>query len=256
MTQNTRIVIVGASSRIAEHCARQWAELAAQSANRSLHFVLLGRSQDKLDAIAADLVVRNPAATSQTLRADFSSADAIGKTVSNIVADGAPDIVLIAHGTLPEQQLCQQDPALAAEAMHINGLSPALFAEAFAGHMQAANSGTIAIIGSVAGDRGRKSNYVYGAAKGLVTRYAQGLQHRLAGSGVKVVLIKPGPTDTPMTAHLKQGGASLASAHDVAAAIVRGVDKGSPTVYAPGKWWLIMMIIRHLPRFVFNKMDI
>lgn len=253
MIQNTRIVIVGASSAIAEHCARQW---AGQAAHESLQFVLLGRDQNKLDAIAADLSVRNPAATSETLCTDFSSAEAIGKTVADIVAGGTPDIVLIAHGTLPDQPLCQQDLALAADAMHINGLSPALFAEAFAGPMQAANKGTIAIIGSVAGDRGRKSNYVYGAAKGLVTRYAQGMQHRLAGSGVKVVLIKPGPTDTPMTAHLKQGGAKLASAEDVAAAIVRGVEKGSAVVYAPGKWWLIMMIIRHLPRFVFNKMDI
>ena len=256
MKQKTRIVIVGASSAIAEHCARQWAEQAAHNGHQTLQFVLLGRDQNKLDAIAADLSVRNPAATSETLCADFSSAEAIGKTVSGIVAGGAPDIVLIAHGTLPDQQLCQQDLQLAADAMHINGLSPMLFAEAFAGHMQAANSGTIAIIGSVAGDRGRRSNYVYGAAKGLVTRYAQGLQHRLAVTGVRVVLIKPGPTDTPMTAHLKQDGASLARVEDVAALIVRGVSKGSPVIYAPGKWWLIMMIIRHLPRFVFNKMDI
>lgn len=256
MTQRTRIVIVGASSAIAEHCARQWAEQAARTAHQSLQFVLLGRDQNKLDAIAADLSVRNPAATSETLCADFSSAEAIAKTVAGIVTGGTPDIVLIAHGTLPDQPLCQQDLQMAADAMHINGLSPMLFAEAFAGPMQAVNSGTIAIIGSVAGDRGRKSNYVYGAAKGLVTRYAQGLQHRLAGTGVRVVLIKPGPTDTPMTAHLKQDGASLASVEDVAAIIVRGVSKGSPVIYAPGKWWLIMMIIRHLPRFVFNKMDI
>jgi len=108
----------------------------------------------------------------------------------------------------------------------------------------------------VAGDRGRKSNYVYGAAKGLVTRYAQGLQHRLAKSGVKVVLIKPGPTDTPMTAHLKGSGAKLAGADSVARDIVRGMEKGAPVVYAPAKWAVIMMVIRHLPRFVFNKMDI
>jgi decaprenylphospho-beta-D-erythro-pentofuranosid-2-ulose 2-reductase len=91
-----------------------------------------------------------------------------------------------------------------------------------------------------------------------VTRYAQGLQHRLAlaGSAVKVVLVKPGPTDTPMTAHLKQQGAKLASVDEVAASIVKGIQAGKPTVYAPGKWALIMMIIRHLPRFVFNRMDI
>lgn len=255
MKQTTRIVIVGASSAIAEHCARLWAQQEALP-TPAVQFVLLGRARDKLDAIAADLAVRNPAAQCRIVCPDFTSADAIGKAAADIVADGTPDIVLIAHGTLPDQQACQQDLTLAAEAMHINGLSPVLFAEAFAGPMQAANSGTIALIGSVAGDRGRKSNYVYGAAKGLVTRYAQGLQHRLAGTGVRVVLVKPGPTDTPMTAHLKQDGAKLADVGDVAAAIVRGVKKGSPVIYAPGKWGLIMMIIRHLPRFVFNKMDI
>lgn len=259
MKQTTRIVIVGATSAIAEQCARQWAqqtEYQGDNQTQQLQFVLLGRDQNKLDAIAADLSVRNPALVCQTLRPDFSSADDISKTVTDIVANGTPDIVLIAHGTLPDQQACQQDLNLAAEAIHINALSPALFAEAFAGSMQEANTGTIAIIGSVAGDRGRKSNYVYGAAKGLVTRYAQGLQHRLAGTGVRVVLVKPGPTDTPMTAHLKQDGAKLASVDEVATAILRGVQKGSAVVYAPGKWWLIMMIIRHLPRFIFNKMDI
>lgn len=255
MQQTTRIVIVGASSAIAEHCARLWAQQGALP-TQAVQFVLLGRTQDKLDAIAADLAVRNPAVNCQTSCPDFSSATAIEKAVADIVADGTPDIVLIAHGTLPDQQACQQDLSLAVDAMHINGLSPVLFAEAFAGPMQSANRGTIALIGSVAGDRGRKSNYVYGAAKGLVTRYAQGLQHRLAGTGVRVVLIKPGPTDTPMTAHLKQEGARLAGVEDVAAAIVRGVAKGSAVIYAPAKWWLIMMIIRHLPRFVFNKMDI
>ena len=167
-----------------------------------------------------------------------------------------PDIVLIAHGSLPDQQACQQDLELCDDALAVNGVSPALFAEAFAGPMQQANRGTVAIIGSVAGDRGRKSNYVYGAAKGLVTRYAQGLQHRLAGTNVKVVLIKPGPTDTPMTAQLKGKGAKLASVGDVARMIVKGIAQGKPDVYAPGKWALIMMVIRHLPRFVFNKMDI
>lgn len=255
MTQSKRIVIVGATSAIAEHCARQWAQQGADQ-DSPQQIVLLGRDQDKLDAIAADLAVRNPLLQCLVLLSDFTSATAIQTTVNDIMAGGTPDIVLIAHGTLPDQPACQQNLELADDAMQINGLSPVLFAEAFAGHLQAANTGTLVLIGSVAGDRGRKSNYVYGAAKGLVTRYAQGLQHRLAGTGVRVVLVKPGPTDTPMTAHLKQDGVRLADVEDVAAAIVRGVEKGKAVVYTPGKWWLIMMIIRHLPRFIFNKMDI
>jgi len=131
-----------------------------------------------------------------------------------------------------------------------------LFAEGFVGHMEKANHGKLAIIGSVAGERGRKSNYVYGAAKGLITRYAQGLQHRLAKTQVKVVLIKPGPTATPMTSLLSGKGQKMANVESVAQSIVHGVAKASPVVFAPAKWGFIMMVIRHLPRFVFNKMEI
>jgi short-subunit dehydrogenase len=165
-------------------------------------------------------------------------------------------MVLIAHGRLPEQAACQADISMASDALVINGVSPALFAEAFAAHMAKADHGTIGIVGSVAGDRGRKSNYVYGSAKGLVGRYAEGMQHRFAGSGVKVVSIRPGPTDTPMTSELKAKGASLAPVGEVADTIVAAMDRGRPVVYAPAKWALIMAVIRHLPRVVFNRMNI
>ena len=163
---------------------------------------------------------------------------------------------MIAHGSLPNQLECQESINKTKDKLLINGISPVLFAEAFVGKMQKADGGTLAIIGSVAGDRGRKSNYVYGAAKGLVTRYVQGLQHRLANTKVKVVLIKPGPTDTPMTAHLKQKDTKLASVDRVAREIVRGIEKGRRVVYTPKIWWVIMMVIRHLPYFIFRKLDI
>lgn len=122
--------------------------------------------------------------------------------------------------------------------------------------MVAANCGTIAIIGSVAGDRSRKTNYVYGAAKGLVSRYAQGMQHRLAHTAVKVVLIKPGPTDTPMTSDLKSKGQKMASGEKVAHDIVNGIGAGKPVVYTPGIWHIIMLVVIHLPRVIFNKLSI
>lgn len=247
---NKKIVIIGATSAMAERCARLWVTEAPKN------LVLLGRDQARTEHVAQDLWVRSPQSTITVQTTDFLDSRRIRAWADQVVADGLPDIVLIAHGSLPEQMACQQDLLLCEEALAVNGLSPALFAEAFAGHLQQANAGTIAIIGSVAGDRGRKSNYVYGAAKGLITRYAQGLQHRLAGTNVKVVLIKPGPTDTPMTAQLKGKGAKLANVAGVAKAIVDGIASGTPVVYAPGKWALIMMIIRHLPRFVFNKLDI
>jgi short-subunit dehydrogenase len=242
-----RIVIVGATSSIAEHCARLW------TTKGPVALTLVGRNADRLERVAADLRVRG--ATVATRTVDFSDPRAIRALADGIVADGMPQQVLIAHGSLPDQQQCQRDLAAAYEALDVNGVSPVLFAEAFAGHMEPVG-GVITIIGSVAGDRGRRSNYVYGAAKGLVTRYAQGLQHRLAGSAsaLKIVLVKPGPTATPMTAHLPQKG--LAPVEQVARTIVDGSAAGKPVVYAPGKWFVIMMIIRHLPAFVFNKMNI
>jgi short-subunit dehydrogenase len=248
--QLQKIVIVGATSAIAEHCARIWVQ------GKVAELVLIGRDVSRLERVAADLEVRSPQSTFSTVQADFLDPDAIQSTADSIAAAGKIDIVLIAHGTLTEQDACQNNLQTCRETLDINGISPVLYAEAFARHMAAANHGTLALISSVAGDRGRKSNYVYGAAKGLVTRYAQGLQHRFAGTGVKVVLIKPGPTDTPMTAHLKGQGAKLAPVEVVAEQIVRAIEQGKPLAYVPGKWRLIMWVVRHLPAFVFNKLNI
>ena len=242
-----RIIIIGATSAIAEHCARLWSQQPSD-------FVLVGRDQDRLEGVAADLRVRSPQSSAQAIVMDFSDPIVIAALAKQAATEGRVDIVLIAHGNLPVQSDCQQDVSLTQQALEINGLSPVLFAEAFAGQMEKAGRGTLAIIGSVAGDRGRKTNYVYGAAKGLIDRYAQGLQHRFAGTQVKIVLIKPGPTATPMTAHLPPRG--LASAEAVAHRIVAAVAAGQPVVYAPARWWLIMMIIRHLPRVVFNRLNI
>ncbi|MCW8919104.1 MAG: SDR family NAD(P)-dependent oxidoreductase [Gammaproteobacteria bacterium] len=250
MNNKKRIVIIGATSAIAEQCARLWVQ------NQPADLTLVGRDAQRIERVATDLKVRSPQSEIRVVQAEFLDPDAINATVVNIVKSGHVDIVLIAHGSLPEQTECQNDLQSCRDTLEINGVSPVLYAEAFAKEMEKANHGTIALIGSVAGDRGRKSNYVYGAAKGLVTRYAQGLQHRFAGCGVKVVLIKPGPTDTPMTAHLKGKGAKLAPVEGVAKQIVEGVESGKPVIYVPGKWRLIMMVIRTLPAFVFNKMEI
>ena len=250
MNHKKKIVIIGATSAIAEHCARLWLE------KQPVNLTLVGRSAQRIERVATDLRVRSPQSDIETVTADFLTVESINAKVNELIASGPIDIVLIAHGSLPDQPECQNDIQSCCDALEINGVSPVLYAEAFAKHMQIANRGTIVLIGSVAGDRGRKSNYVYGAAKGLVTRYAQGLQHRFSGSAVHVVLVKPGPTDTPMTAHLKAKGTKLASVESVAKEIIDGVSAGKTLIYAPKKWSLIMMIIRHLPGFVFNKLDI
>ncbi|WP_175176987.1 SDR family NAD(P)-dependent oxidoreductase [Achromobacter pestifer] len=245
-----RIVIVGATSSIAEHCARAWVTAA------DVDLTLIGRDQEKLDGVAADLRIRSPRSEVRTVIGDFANPTRIEAQVDAITAEGTVDLVLIAHGNLPDQARCQTDLSACEQALHVNAVSPVMYAEAFVCGMEQADHGTLAVIGSVAGDRGRKSNYVYGAAKGLVERYAQGLQHRLAKTRVKVVLIKPGPTQTPMTVSMGGAYARMARVEDVAGIIVAGIAAGKPVVYAPGKWAVIMLVIRNLPRFIFNKMDI
>ena len=242
-----RIVIIGASSAIAEHCARLWARAAVE-------LVLVGRDLVRVARVAADLRVRSPQSNVTAIESSFSDPAIIAKLAETLCADRPVDIVLIAHGSLPVQQDCENNLTLACDALETNGVSPVLFAEAFAAQMAQAGRGTIAVIGSVAGDRGRKTNYVYGAAKGMVERYLQGMQHRFASSAIKIVLIKPGPTATPMTAHLPQRG--LATVDAVARRIVDAIARGEPVVYAPAKWAVIMMVIRHLPRAIFNKLNI
>jgi short-subunit dehydrogenase len=220
----------------------------------AVDIVLIGRDLVRVSRVAADLRVRSPHSSVTAHEVNFFDPVSITALAQKLAVEKAIDIVLIAHGNLPDQKECEHDVTQAREALEINGVSPVLFAEAFAQQMEQVGRGTIAVIGSVAGDRGRKTNYVYGAAKGMVERYVQGMQHRFANSKINVVLIKPGPTATPMTAHLPQRG--MASAEAVASRIIAAIDSGTPVAYVPAKWAIIMMVIRHLPRTIFNKLNI
>jgi len=245
-----RIVIIGATSGIARHCARAW--LAPGPAD----LTLVGRDAERLARVEADLKARSPGSHCHSLPTDLLDPAAIEATVATILERGAVDTVLIAHGLLPDQPACQASLTDTREALVVNGMSPVLWAEAFAHAMEDVGRGTLALFGSVAGDRGRKSNYTYGAAKSLVATCAVGMQHRFAGTAVRVVLIKPGPTDTPMTAALKADGARLADVAQVARDTVRAIDRGVPVAYVPGRWRWIMWVIRSLPRAIFNRLDI
>ncbi|MBF4461022.1 MULTISPECIES: SDR family NAD(P)-dependent oxidoreductase [unclassified Rathayibacter] len=249
MTTGTpsKIVVVGATSAIAERTLRLWLGTGARSA------LLVGRDSARLEALATDLRVRYPAADLAIEAVDLTDPAAIASVVASSLTGGAPDTVLIAHGAMTSQEEASADLAVARDVLVVTGVSVALWMEAYA---NALVSGTIGVIGSVAGDRGRKTNYVYGSAKGLVERFAQGLQHRLAGSRLSVVLIKPGPTDTPMTAHLKQSGASLASVESVAKDVAAALSSGRPVAYTPAKWRVIMTVITLLPAPVFNRLNI
>jgi decaprenylphospho-beta-D-erythro-pentofuranosid-2-ulose 2-reductase len=249
MTETSkRIVIVGASSAMAEQAARIWAERGPCA------FVLVGRDGATLERIAQDLRLRRPGTEAQVIVAQFVTADEVVALMAQISANGLPDVALIAHGSLTDQQTAQSDMRVLADTLAVNGVSACLLAEGFAGLMGPRGFGHIAVIGSVAGDRGRKTNYAYGAAKGLVERYVQGMQHRFGRTKIMVTLIKPGPTATPMTAHMDTS--KMAPVADVAADIVAGIEAGKPVVYTPGKWRIIMAVIRNLPRFIFNRLEI
>lgn len=241
------IVIIGATSSIAHHCARLWAKQG------NIKFTLVGRNKAGLKRIADDITARGQNITTTIETPDFLDVKSIDKTINKIQKSGAIDIALIAHGLLSEQETCQNNLQATDESIKINALSPALFAESLAKIFAIQSYGTLGIIGSVAGDRGRKANYTYGASKALLETMASGMQQRFTNTNVNIVLIKPGPTTTPMTAHLNND--KMAKPENVAAHIIQGLKYGKSVIYTPKKWWFIMTIVKNIPKFIFNKMN-
>jgi short-subunit dehydrogenase len=242
------IVIFGATAAIAQACARRWAE-------RGERLLLVARDEARLGEIAADLRVRGGRDEAvPCFVMDATDTARIAELIA-FVQTRAPtiDAVLIAHGTLPEQAQCEASPAETIDAINVNGVSTVALLAAFAQLLAQQKRGTLAVIGSPAGDRGRASNYTYGAAKALVQTFAAGLQHRLWRSGVAVVIVKPGFTDTPMTAGIDKKGPLWATPARVARDIVAAIDDGRREVYSPWFWRWIMLLIVHLPRWVFLR---
>ncbi len=244
-----RILIFGATSGIAQGCLHVWAE------EEPSEFVLVGRNAQELDRIAADLKVRSPASVTQTLVGAFAGAAEIEQTVVTAVGDGAIDIAVVAFGTLPAQETLAGDAAALAEVLEVNGVWPAVFAQLLFDRQREAHRGQLVLLGSVAGDRGRRSNYAYGAGKSLLATFGRGLQHAAPGTGVTVTIVKPGPTDTPMARGVETAG-KLAPVPVVAADIVRASAAGKAIVYTPRIWRLIMVVIRSLPDAIFNRLNI
>ena len=242
------IVIFGAYSAIAEATARR----LAPSGGR---FFLVGRDGAKLEQVAADLQVRG-ATEAHIFACDLAvPAAALASIEALYGAFDTVDVALLAHGTLPDQKACEADAGQTLAALQINALSHIGLLTLLAGRFERQGRGTIAVVTSVAGDRGRKSNYVYGTAKRAVSTFLDGLRHRLAATDVRVIDIRPGFVDTPMTAEFEKG-ALWASPDKVGADIVRAVEKGRPVVYAPWFWRYIMLIIRNVPAFVFHKTNL
>ena len=243
-----KILIIGASSAIAEAAARLWAA-------RGDALFLVGRRAERLEAIASDLRVRGKGLV-ECLAMDASERQAHAAMLDAAEAAlGGLDVVLIAHGSLPDQKACEASVDLTLQEIDTNALSVVALATRVAQRLEAQAHGTLAVISSVAGDRGRQSNYVYGAAKGMVSLFLQGLRNRLSKVGVQVLTIKPGFVDTPMTAAFPKG-ALWAKPDAIARGIVRAIDRRRDEVYLPGFWRLIMLVIRHVPERIFKRLSL
>jgi len=241
-----KILIVGATSAIAEATARRYAARGAQ-------LFLTARNAGRLKAIALDLSTRGAASVEGFVLDinDFDRHDAfLDAAWANL---GHVDVALIAHGTLPSQAECDASREIALCEFATNGTSAIALSHTLAQRLT--RGAVLAVISSVAGDRGRASNYLYGSAKAAVSTYLSGLGGRLRREGVHVLVVKPGFVDTPMTRELAKG-VLWARPDKVAAGIVRAIDRRRPVAYLPAFWWPIMQVIKFIPESLFRKLPL
>lgn len=244
-----RVLIVGATSAIANACARTWAAQGCE-------FFLVARNEEKLEQTRADLIARGAKSVAiHIMNAnDFNAHPAMIDSCLNVLHQ--IDISLIAHGTLPDQQACERDVDVALREFANNGTSVIALLTLLANQFERQRCGTLAVISSVAGDRGRPSNYLYGTAKAAVSSFCEGLRARLFKVGVHLITIKPGFVDTPMTQGLSLPAALVATPEQVAKSIVAGIERKTAVLYTPGFWALIMLIIRCVPQAVFKRLNL
>lgn len=244
-----KVLIVGATSAIAEHTARRFAA-------RGDALFLTGRDATHLQAIADDLKIRGAPRVAMAMLdvADFAAHDTVLDQAEREL--GGLDIALIAHGTLSDQKACEGSVALLRREFDVNAISTMSLLTTLANRFESRRQGTLAVISSVAGDRGRQSNYVYGSAKAAVTAFLSGLRQRLATANVNVLTIKPGFVNTPMTAAIANKGALWVTPDAIATGIERAIDARRSTVYLPWFWRWIMLVIRLIPESIFKKLKL
>ncbi|SFS06333.1 Short-chain dehydrogenase [Granulicella pectinivorans] len=243
-----KILVLGATSGIAEATCRLWAAEGAA-------LFLVARNEEKLAAVAADLKVRG-ASYIGTAVADLDDTDQHPALLAHAINSLAGmDIAYLAHGILGDQTAAEQDFATAAQIIHTNFVSPVSLLTWLANYCVQRKSGVLAVISSVAGDRGRKSNYLYGSSKAGLTAFLAGLRNRIDREGVTVLTIKPGPIKTAMTATMK-GAEKFADVNQTAKTIAGAIAAKKDNLYVPFQWQPIMFVIRNIPDRIFKKLNL
>src|SRR6202047_3988070 len=247
-TTPRKILVLGATSGIAEATCRIWGSQGAS-------LFLVARNAEKLAAVAADLRTRG-ASYVDTAVADLDDTDAHSELLAHAVNSlTGMDIAYLAHGILGDQAEAEQDFNAAAQILYTNLMAPVSLLTWLANFCVQRHSGTLAVISSVAGDRGRKSNYLYGSSKAGLSAFLAGLRQRVDREGVTVLTIKPGPIRTAMTAAMPKSE-KFADVDSVAESIVSAINKRRDVLYVPFQWQPIMFIICNIPERIFKKLNL
>ena len=243
-----RVLILGATSTIATEVARLFAREGSA-------LFLMARSRDKLATLGNDLSVRG-ATRVESATVDFTEIDQQQSAIeAAFTAFDGFDMVLVSYGTLGDQQESEQSVEITLREWNTNATSIIAALTLVGNLLERQGNGTLAALSSVAGDRGRPSNYVYGSAKAAVSTFLQGMRARLGKAGVNVLTVKPGLVDTPMTAHMKKG-LLFASPERVGEDIYQAMLKGRDVVYTPFFWRYVMLVIRMIPEPVFKRLKL
>jgi short-subunit dehydrogenase len=243
-----KILVLGATSGIAEATCRIWAAEGAR-------LFLVARNAEKLAAVATDLRTRG-ASYVDTAVADLDNTEQHPTLLAHAVNSlTGLDVAYLTYGILGDQAKAEQDFNTAAQIIYTNYMAPVSLLTWLANFCVQRHAGTLAVISSVAGDRGRKSNYLYGSSKAGLSAFLGGLRNRVDREGVTVLAIKPGPVKTAMTSGMK-GSEKFADADKVAQSIVKAIDKRQDVLYVPFQWQPIMFIIRNIPERIFKKLNL
>lgn len=240
-----RILIIGATSAIAQRVAKQYA-------NQSAEFFLVARDKAKLAIVVDDLLVRGASRVNSFVLDVRDVAQQTRMIEAAYAYLQGFDVVLIAHGWLASQKACEEEVALTLEAFEVNAISVISLLTQLANKMALQTSGTIAVISSVAGDRVLRKHYVYGAAKAAVSAFLQGLRARLYAHNIHVLTIKPGYVATPMTASMKKN-CLFSSPDRVAKNIVKAIQNKRNIIYTPWFWMPILFVLKCLPEFIIKR---